>query len=170
MRRSILAGYVSLCSTALVGQCLSDSDIRILIKNVPVAITVRQAGGCPTVETSMLGGGLAAAQLRNMCPRSGTGLIGNYVVDLKSGTIWSPIATVTRTNITRGTERSSSRPFLIRQAVGPVRNRAQRNEPNFTHALHLAKRTQSDRHRAAQRSWRSCSSNPFPGICKLYLP
>jgi hypothetical protein len=37
----------------------------------------------------MLGGGLAAAQLRNMCPRSGTGLIGNYVVDLKSGTIWS---------------------------------------------------------------------------------
>jgi hypothetical protein len=70
---------------------LTAEDANLLVTNIPVSLVVKRNGGCPTPDYSELGPDLAIVQLRNTCPRSGSGLIGNYVVDLHSGKIWSDI-------------------------------------------------------------------------------
>lgn len=70
---------------------LKAKDANLLVTNIPAALTVKRTGGCPTPDYSELGPDLAMVQLRNTCAGSGTGLIGNYVVDLHSGRIWSDI-------------------------------------------------------------------------------
>src|SRR6185437_8919498 len=73
------------------GRVLTKKEVNLLITNLPVALNVKRNGGCPVSDYSELDPSLAIVQLRNRCPHSGSGLIGNYVVDLKSGKIWSDI-------------------------------------------------------------------------------
>ena len=70
---------------------LNTKDVALLVANTPQAIEVKQRGGCPTSDYSEASSDVAMVQLRNSCPQSGSGLIGNYVVDLHSGRIWADI-------------------------------------------------------------------------------
>ena len=76
---------------ACSAQVLTPKEAQLLVKNAPDALKDKRRGGCVSSDYSDFGGGLAVVQLRNMCPRSGMGMIGNYVVDLNSGRIWSDI-------------------------------------------------------------------------------
>ena len=47
--------------------------------------------GCPKIETLWVEPTTIFFQVRNMCPTSGTGLIGNYLVDRATTEVWSGI-------------------------------------------------------------------------------
>lgn len=70
---------------------LTQGEVELLVTNVPVALKVRSLGGCLSADYWTDGSGSATVQLRNMCPRSGMGLVGNFEVDLRSGRIWNDI-------------------------------------------------------------------------------
>jgi hypothetical protein len=70
---------------------LTKKDVSMLVSNVPEALATKRRGGCLAQDYSELGPDLAFVQLRNSCPRSGSGFVGNYVVDLYSGRVWSDI-------------------------------------------------------------------------------
>jgi len=89
LSRTALALFLS--TLILNGRCLTIKEAERLVTNVPDALAIKRHGGCPTPDYQGMGPNLALVQLRNTCPRSGSGLIGNYVVDLRSGRIWSDI-------------------------------------------------------------------------------
>jgi len=76
---------------ACSAKVLSPKEAQLLVENAPDAVKDKRYGGCLSSDYSDFGGGLALVQLRNMCPRSGMGMIGNYFVDLNSGRIWSDV-------------------------------------------------------------------------------
>jgi len=80
-----------LAVAACGAQVVSSDEAKLLVKNTPDALKVKHHGGCLLADYSNVGSRLASVQLRNMCPHSGTGFVGNYVVDLNSGRIWSDI-------------------------------------------------------------------------------
>lgn len=67
---------------------LTATDAQLLLKNVPEVLRCKQAAGCPELDCESLGKDAIFCQVRNMCPKSGSGLIGNYRVDLRTGRIW----------------------------------------------------------------------------------
>lgn len=75
----------------LDGPSLTVREAQLLVTSVPDALAVKRRGGCPSADYSELSADLALVQLRNRCLRSGSGMIGNYVVDLHTGRIWSDI-------------------------------------------------------------------------------
>jgi hypothetical protein len=87
----VFAAILSGWAPATASHRLTAQEANRLVTNIPDALTVKRRGGCPTPDYAELGPDLALVQLRNTCPRSGSGLIGNYVVDLRSGKIWSDI-------------------------------------------------------------------------------
>jgi len=66
---------------------LSNDQARKLVLSVPSALAVRHSGGCVHSEILQQDTTEITFQLRNRCPRSGSGLIGNYVVKRQSGKI-----------------------------------------------------------------------------------
>jgi hypothetical protein len=71
---------------------LTTSEVDLLVTNIPIAVTVKQKGGCPEADYSTdVAPDLAWVKLRNACPRSGNGTLGNYVVNRHSGEIWSDV-------------------------------------------------------------------------------
>jgi hypothetical protein len=70
---------------------LTDDQAEMLVRNVPDALAEQRRGACLSAEFNKLGANAGTVQLRNTCPRFGSGLIGNYVIDLQSGRIWSDI-------------------------------------------------------------------------------
>ena len=82
-----LAMILFIACVSQAGRLLDEKEVNILVTNIPEALKVKSASGCPTPDYSELGTDLAMVQLRNTCPRSGTGLIGNYVVDRHTGRI-----------------------------------------------------------------------------------
>lgn len=67
---------------------LDGEDVWLLVMNIPEVIQLEARQGCPQVWISPLGKELMSAQVRNRCPKSGNGMIGNYTVDLRDGRIW----------------------------------------------------------------------------------
>jgi len=88
---ALIAVLVCGQEAAFAGRSLTPKEVELLVANIPPALEMKRHGGCPTPEYSDWSPGLAMVQLRNSCPRSGSGFIGNYVVDLHSGKIWSDI-------------------------------------------------------------------------------
>jgi hypothetical protein len=82
---------VLLCFSAASPKPFTAKDVQTLVANVPDALLVKRRGGCLATDYSDIGGNLALVQLRNLCPKGGSGLIGNYVVDLRSGRIWEDV-------------------------------------------------------------------------------
>jgi hypothetical protein len=67
---------------------LSSDAIWLLVMSTPAAIRVEAGGGCPNVDIGRSDGRLIYAQLRNMCPKSGTGLVENFTIEPGSMMIW----------------------------------------------------------------------------------
>jgi hypothetical protein len=70
---------------------LSEKDARTLVMNTPEVLAADRRHRCPEAELSWKEPKRMSFQVRSRCIRSGSGLIGNYVVDLGSGRIWSDI-------------------------------------------------------------------------------
>lgn len=58
-----------------------------LVLAVPEAVATKKNGGCPEAELTQASGVLAFFQVRNSCPARGSGMIGNYTVNLQTGQI-----------------------------------------------------------------------------------
>lgn len=70
---------------------LSLDAVWMLVMNTPAALELEARHGCPDVELIPEGKRLMFVQLRNVCPTSGSGLVDNYTVDLRTGQIWTGI-------------------------------------------------------------------------------
>ena len=70
---------------------LSEEAVWMIVMNTPDAVQLEGRHGCPNVELIREAKFLISVQLRNGCPNSGSGLIDNYTVDLRTGQIWTGI-------------------------------------------------------------------------------
>ena len=70
---------------------ISEREARFLVENTPDVQGVKKRGGCPRFELLWRERDTAVFQARNFCAREGSGMIGNYRVDLTDGTVWSGI-------------------------------------------------------------------------------
>lgn len=64
---------------------LSLKDAELLVLNTPDVIKAKRIHHCPKAEYLFGDENTAAFQVRNVCPSNGSGLIGNYSVDLRTG-------------------------------------------------------------------------------------
>jgi hypothetical protein len=67
---------------------LTEDEAWVLVMNTPAVIQSEANGGCPALDISEEGKLRFSVQARNMCPKSGTGLLGNFKVDRNTGKIW----------------------------------------------------------------------------------
>lgn len=75
-----------LCSLSAVD--LSIKDAELLVLNTPDAVKAKQIHHCPKAEYLFGDKSTATFQVRNLCATSGSGLIGNYSVDLRTGFVY----------------------------------------------------------------------------------
>src|SRR5258708_5075323 len=82
-------GALMVCSLAAGRQpcVLSQKEATQFVMSTPPALKSKRAGHCPKAEFLFKGKGTFTFQLRSACPVSGSGLIGNYTVDLRTGRI-----------------------------------------------------------------------------------
>jgi hypothetical protein len=92
---SLMVAMLLLLGQRGVGQkpegLLSGEAVWMIVMNTPDALQLEGRRGCPNVELVPEGKFLIYAQLRNGCPTSGSGLIDNYTIDLRTGQIWTGI-------------------------------------------------------------------------------
>lgn len=55
----------------------------------PAVVKAKASGGCPAADYQEKSPGIALFQVRNLCAKSGTGMLGNYAVDLSNGQMWA---------------------------------------------------------------------------------
>lgn len=70
---------------------LTRSEAETLIRNMPEFVRAKSEGRCPEYFVADLGENALQFQLRNMCTASASGMMGNYVIDLRTGEIWEGI-------------------------------------------------------------------------------
>ncbi len=70
---------------------LSRTESESLIRRTPAFLGTINAKGCPSIEVLWIEATAIFFQVRNMCPRSGSGLIGNYLVDRTTAEVWEGI-------------------------------------------------------------------------------
>jgi hypothetical protein len=70
---------------------LGEDVVWMIVMSTPAGIELEARRGCPDVELMPEGRFLMYVQLRNACPSSGSGLIDNYTVDLRTGQVWTGI-------------------------------------------------------------------------------
>jgi hypothetical protein len=71
-------------STAVLDQ----EDVWLLVMNIPAVMEVEARKGCPNLEFHPEGKNRMYVLVRNQCPVSGNGTMGNYTVDLRDGRVW----------------------------------------------------------------------------------
>jgi hypothetical protein len=67
---------------------LQAEHAAILVMQSPEAVKAKTSGGCPAADYAEKAPGFAVFQVRDLCPKSGEGMLGNYLVDLNSGQVW----------------------------------------------------------------------------------
>jgi len=84
----MLAGAIAWPATPVPQRCaLQPEHAAILVMQNPAVVKAKAAGGCPAADYQEKAPGLAAFQVRNLCAKSGDGLLGNYLVDLNTGEV-----------------------------------------------------------------------------------
>ncbi|MFN7919445.1 MAG: hypothetical protein U0Q16_05070 [Bryobacteraceae bacterium] len=66
---------------------LTIPEARMLAENSPDFLNSRVRGGCPRTELLWTAREYVVVQIRNRCPKTGSGMIGNYRVALRTGEI-----------------------------------------------------------------------------------
>jgi hypothetical protein len=66
-------------------------DASQMASNVPEVLRAKSNGACILADRSAFKKDFVQVQVRNSCPKSGSGFIGNYYVDLRSGRIWRDV-------------------------------------------------------------------------------
>jgi hypothetical protein len=74
--------------TACRMQVFDERTAETLVMNVPEVLMTKSHHGCPRAETLEIGKDTANFQVRNSCAAQGSGLIGNYSIDLNTGEVW----------------------------------------------------------------------------------
>ena len=85
----LLVGQYSLAQNP--EHLLSENAVWMIVMNTPDALQLEGRHGCPNIELTPAGSVFMYVQLRNGCPTSGSGLIDNYTVDLRTGQIWTGV-------------------------------------------------------------------------------
>ena len=67
---------------------LSQREAKTLIENIPDFINAARAHRCPKAELLWTGEKGIAFQIRSLCTKSPSGLIGNFVVDRETADVW----------------------------------------------------------------------------------
>ena len=88
MTRVQLVLIFALQSGSLFGQQLSLDQARNLVENTPDFLVVKDRKGCPRSELLWHTSNSVVFQVRNRCPKSGSGMIGMYTVELTTGKVW----------------------------------------------------------------------------------
>lgn len=68
---------------------LSSDEVWLIVMSTPAAIQLEARGGCAGVDIARGEKQLMYVQLRNMCPKSGTGLVDNFTIDTTTAQIWT---------------------------------------------------------------------------------
>jgi hypothetical protein len=90
VRLLLLVGFLTGASWAEDrATLLSLDDARTLVMKVPSALRSQKLGGCPQAELLDQETAWAFFQVRNRCPEKGSGMLGNYHVDLRTGRVWT---------------------------------------------------------------------------------
>lgn len=66
---------------------LTPAQAKMVVMNVPEVLRAKEKHRCPVAELLEAKGSTAFFQVRSTCVRQGSGLIGNYTVDLQTGEI-----------------------------------------------------------------------------------
>lgn len=85
-----IALLIGLCPVKLKcsGQCRLPVAVAVrLVLATPEARTSKMQGGCVSAEVLSLDSISVVAQVRNDCPKSGSGMIGNYVISRRDGSV-----------------------------------------------------------------------------------
>jgi hypothetical protein len=85
---SLAAGIASPVTPSAPRCALEPEHAAILVMQSPVVAKAKAAGGCPAADYQEKAPGLAAFQVRNLCPKSGDAALGTYLVDLNNGQVW----------------------------------------------------------------------------------
>jgi len=101
--------FVSGDLTVSLPHPLRKQDVETLVSNTPAALKAKKHGACLSTDYVALDDTHVSVQLRNSCPRTGSGFIENYVVDRNSGTI--------STDIDRGQTVDSARLRTLRRKL-----------------------------------------------------
>jgi len=83
----LTAGLAMPASTGPQQCSLQPEHAAILVMQSPVVAKAKTAGGCPAADYSEKAPGVAGFQVRNLCAKSGDGILGNYLVDLANGQV-----------------------------------------------------------------------------------
>ena len=67
---------------------LDQDDVWLLVMSIPDVLQVEARKGCPDLEQRLVAPDRMYVMVRNTCPVSGNGKMGNYTVDLRTGRIW----------------------------------------------------------------------------------
>lgn len=70
---------------------LTPKEAQVLVLSVPEVLQSKQRRRCPKAETVEVVKSLAYFQVRSTCNFTGSGLIGNYTVDLRTGEVWMDV-------------------------------------------------------------------------------
>lgn len=76
------------CACCAQTRPLTVAEAKLLLTSTPDYVLAKKKRGCPEIELGWQEATEAVFQLRNTCPKSGSGLLGNYTVDLRSGQVW----------------------------------------------------------------------------------
>jgi hypothetical protein len=91
-----IAIFLALLTLSLLGtqnesRRLTKDAVTVLVMNTTAFLALESRNGCPSLDVVPEGENLISVQLRNTCPTSGSGLIDNYTVDLRTGEIWTGV-------------------------------------------------------------------------------
>lgn len=70
------------------GSRLSIKQAEMLVLNTPEALRSKDGGRCPKAELLSTSETAGWFQVRSTCKVTGSGLLGNYEVDLTTGEVW----------------------------------------------------------------------------------
>ena len=92
----LTAGLVWPATPAPQRCSLQPEHAAILVMQSPPVVKAKTTGACPAADYEEKSPGMAAFQVRNLCAKTGNGLLGNYLVELSSGQVWEDGATQKR--------------------------------------------------------------------------
>jgi hypothetical protein len=80
------------CSLVCGATCaLTTKEARLLVQNTPKVLQSKNSNRCPRIELLWKDERTAHFQARSTCNTQGSGLLGNFTVDLISGSIYTDI-------------------------------------------------------------------------------
>jgi hypothetical protein len=83
------------CAAGGGAALLNAKQAETLVMNTPEALRSKGLHRCPMAELLTVSDTIMSFQIRSSCRTSGSGLLGNFSVDLSSGELWYDVDRIT---------------------------------------------------------------------------